>query len=196
MKDLGMVDFTTKPAVVNGVFGVPKGDDAIRLIIDARPANLVFIDPPKVDLPTPDLVARLAVPPGETLYVAKVDLDNFYHRLLLPEWMRPYFALPAIRASDVGLVEEFGGDVEMFPCCKTLPMGWSHSVFVAQRSHEYFLDTSTGLRPQDRITLSNDFAVDRDRHQVYIDDVNLFGLNKDRLGRNKPSISRRSSASC
>ncbi len=33
--------------------------------------------------------------------MAKVDLDNFYHRLRLPVWMRPFFALPAVRAGDV-----------------------------------------------------------------------------------------------
>ena len=56
---VGMLDFTTQPRCVNGVFGVPKPDGAIRLIIDARPANAVFAEPPHVELPTPDLIANL-----------------------------------------------------------------------------------------------------------------------------------------
>jgi hypothetical protein len=103
MYSIGMIDFVLKPEVVNGVFAVEKDGDKQRLIIDARPANNVFIDPPKVSLPTPDLLSQLVVPSSRPFYVAKVDLDNFYHRLTLPEWIRPYFALPPVRASAVGL---------------------------------------------------------------------------------------------
>ena len=37
MMRCGMVRFTQQPRRVNGLFGVPKGDNAIRLILDARP---------------------------------------------------------------------------------------------------------------------------------------------------------------
>lgn len=41
----GMIIYTTQqPSVVNGVFGVPKGDDQQRLIIDGRYANRIFAD--------------------------------------------------------------------------------------------------------------------------------------------------------
>lgn len=180
MVALGMVAFTTKPKVVNGMFGVPKDGDSIRLITDARPANRLFKTPPKVDLPTPDLLAQLTVDPSRPLYVAKVDLDNFYHRLSLPEWMVPYFALPPIRASAVGpdVTRVFGTNCLVYPCLTRLPMGWSHSVYLAQQAHLNLLNTSTGLRPADRITPDNDFFVDRVRHAVYIDDVFLLGHDK------------------
>ena len=139
MASLGMVEFTTTPKVVNGVFGVPKDGDAIRLIIDARPANSVFSDPSPVQLPTPDLLAQLVAPRDKPFYVAKVDLDNFYHRIRLPTWMRPYFALPSVHACDVDLI----GDHQVYPMCTTLPMGWSHSVLVAQVAHEHFINTHT-----------------------------------------------------
>ena len=181
MSALGMLDFTDRPRVVNGVFGVPKGDGMIRLIIDARPANACFVDPPHVDLPTPDLVARLFVAAHCPVFVAKVDLDNFYHRLRLPEWIRPWFALPAVRASDVGLAHRFGADAWINPCCATLPMGWSHSVYLAQRAHLHFVSTATPLRASDRITATNDLAVDRTRHQVYIDDLILVGRDEREL---------------
>lgn len=182
MHALGMVSFTTKPEVVNGVFAVPKDGDAQRLIIDARPANARFVDPPKVNLPTPDLLAQLVVPAGQPVYVAKVDLDNYYHRLTLPEWLRPYFALPAVRAGDVGVGELYGDDSMVHPCCNTLPMGWSHSVYLAQAAHENLLDTETRLSRADRIhDRATDLNVDRARHQLYIDDLNLFGPDPEVL---------------
>ena len=178
-----MVEFTAQPEVVCGVFAVPKDASSDRFIIDARPTNCVFAEPQPVVLPTPDLLSKLAVDPSRPLYVAKVDLDNFYHRLRLPVWMRPYFALPPVRAGDFGLGVRFGDDTEVYPCCKTLPMGWSHSVLLAQLAHEHFLDTATTLSAKDRITASNDPLVDRTRHQVYIDDLNLFDSDPVRLGR-------------
>ena len=99
---VGMLSFTKEPKVVNGVFVVPKGD-GLRLIVNAIPSNTNFVDPPAVQLPTPDVLATLQADPSKPLYIGKMDLDNFYHRLRLPEWMWPYFALPPVRACDVGL---------------------------------------------------------------------------------------------
>ena len=181
--DADMVDFTVQPAVVNGVFAVKKDAATDRFIIDARPANCVFTKPEPVQLPTPDLLARLVADPSRPLYVAKVDLDNFYHRLRLPAWMYPYFALPPVRAGDVGVGYRFGENTLVHPCCKTLPMGWSHSVLLAQLAHEHFLDTATDLQRSDRITSDNDPLLNRTRTQVYIDDLIIFDTDRERLGR-------------
>lgn len=184
-----------RPKVINGVFCVPKqGTDSLRLIIDARSANDVFVEPPHVELPTPDLLARMIPEPSRPLFVAKVDLDNFYHRLRLPEWMRSFFALPAVTAGEVGLfgavVEEDGVTTVLrssdmiYPACTTLPMGWSHSVFVAQRAHEHLVDTRTELQRSDRIMSENDFRIgNRVRHHIYIDDLAFFGHDSDEVDR-------------
>jgi hypothetical protein len=104
MHSLGMVSFTTTPEVVNGCFGTMKADGSQRFVFDGRPTNGGrWVPSPTVRLPTPDLLSRLEVPAGEKVYVCKSDLDNYYHRLLVPVWMRPYFALPAVRAGDVPL---------------------------------------------------------------------------------------------
>ncbi len=174
MSRLGMLSFTHAPAVVNSVFAVRKDGGKQRLIIDARVSNLAFVDPPRVDLPTPEVTAQLCVPSRSKLFIAKVDLDNFYHRLVLPEWLQPYFALPPVPSSLVGLP---GPDVLVFPCCRTLPMGWSHSVYVAQVAHEEVLQRS-GFLPSDRLLLGGDFRLDRVRHQVYIDDLMCFGQDR------------------
>ena len=173
MASLGMVSFTDSPVVVNAVFAVRKDGNQQRLIIDARGANLCFADSPLVELPNPEVTAALQVPQGARLYTAKVDLDNFYHRLLLPEWMQPFFALPAVPSSLLGVA---GPDRMVYPCCRTLPMGWSHSVYLAQAAHESVLRMA-GFSDQDRLSASADKRVDRIRHQVYIDDLMMFGLD-------------------
>ena len=207
MMDRGMISFTQSPMVVNGLFGVDKdGGASIRLIVDARPVNSMFIPSPAVNLPTPDLVASFNVPRGTTLHAAKVDLDNFYHRIRLPPQWWPYFALPAIDSSSLCL-QSFPAGTLVYPCCTTLPMGFSHSVFLAQSVHEHIIDTRVPLlRRCDRIVRhsvdtqqvdpggtppvpvlqlatsllpspSTDLNIDRLRHSVYIDDLNLYGTD-------------------
>lgn len=181
MMAIGMIDFTTKPRVVSGIFCVAKdGGAKLRLIMDARPVNVMFVEPEPVKLPTPDLTANMTTDPARPLYVAKVDLDNFFYRLEMPPQWWPYFALPAVRAGDVGVAARFG-DVDVFPMCKRLPMGWSHSPRLAQAAHEHVLDTRTSLQRADRICADNDTVVDRERHQAYIDDLMLFGYDAARL---------------
>lgn len=180
-----MVDFTVSPAVVNGVFAVAKDEMADRFIVDGRPVNCVFAEPSPVKLPTPDLLARLIADPSLPLFVAKVDLDNFFHRLRVPVWMYPYFALPPVRAGDVGVGDRFGANTIVWPCCKTLPMGWSHSPLLAQLAHEHFLDTLTGLHAADRVTAENDPLLNRTRTQVYIDDLIIFDTDPERLRRHQ-----------
>ena len=162
---------------------VPPSDGATRLVVDARPVNAVMAASPRVELPTPDLLSRLEVPEGATLFAAKADLDNYYHRIRIPGWMVPYFALPPVRAGDVGRGKDFGQDTMIYPCCTTLPMGWSHSAYLAQVAHEYQIASLSDLDPADRITKFADFRVDRPRYLVYIDDLILIGLecHLDRL---------------
>jgi hypothetical protein len=182
MKAIRMLHFLRQEDVksICGLFGVPKDDDSIRLIIDARPTNCKFKKTPKVCLPTPDLLTRLRVESDVRLFAAKIDIDNFYHRMLLPEWMQPYFALPAVRACDVGLESEFG-DTWIHPCCTTLPMGWAHSVLLAQAAHEFFIDNfTTKLRTATRLTRTDDYnlsELDRMCYTCYIDDLTLFGAD-------------------
>lgn len=186
MHDLGMVVFTTKPKVVNGIFGTPKSGGAIRLVVDGRRANAAFAPSPKVELPTPDLLARLQADSDKVLYAAKADLDNYYHRIRVPAWMHPYFALPSVRAGDVGIQTDRDGnplaaDAEVWPCCTTLPMGWSHSAYLAQEAHQHIVDSDTSLRARNRISRGGDFRLDRPRFAIYIDDFMIFGWDPDEL---------------
>ena len=172
LRDCGLLAFTLRPKAVNGLFGVPKDITQLRLIVDARPANAMFVDPPKVQLPTPDLLAQMTVPAGAEIFVAKADIDGCYHRLLLPEWLWPYFALPAVSIADMPeLRADFPTSETVYPCFRTVPMGWSHSVYAVQRAHEFIAASESGLQRDDRISPGNDCRVDRPRHFIYIDDT-------------------------
>src|SRR6476660_6798045 len=98
----GMLSYTTTPMCVNGLFGVAKDGDSIRLIIDCRPANALLVPSPHVALPTPDLITKFHVPLDQPLFAAKVDLSDYYHRIKMPAAWHPYFALPPVKAGDIG----------------------------------------------------------------------------------------------
>jgi hypothetical protein len=192
MMGVGMLTLTATPLCVNGLFATPKGDGTTRLILDARPANCYFLRPPSVKLPSPAHLAALRLPHAGNLFVAKLDLSNFYHQLALPAWMRVYFALPAVSLQELdahGLLLTAAPDVtaalrlgrHVFPCCTTLPMGFSHSVFIAQAVHEHVLYTSGVLRPADNIVVLDSPLVDRPLHGLYIDDAVLLGMDKGEL---------------
>ena len=185
MLPIHMVSFTTTPIVINGLFGVPKDDGNIRLIVDGRPANVVFDDSPHVELPTPDLIAKLTVAnPNTKLFVAKSDLSDFFYRFSIPIWMRPYFALPPVLAEEVGMDSVYGIGTRIYPCLTVLAMGWSHSVYVAQSIHEHLLNTNCpSLPPANRITRTSDLVIDRLRHAVYVDDLIMVGTDQHEQSR-------------
>ena len=181
LQSIGQLSFTTRPACVNGLFAVPKGDKQ-RLILDARPLNAMCREPPSVSLPSPEHLALLEVPKGTRLHIGKVDIDNFYHRLRMPAAWHRYFALPAIRAGDIGLAG-YGPEELVHPCLTTLPMGWSHSVYLAQKLHEHLLfsNPELHLRASDAINAAGPGTVDRLRFGAYIDDLMLFDTDPHRL---------------
>lgn len=176
MDKKNMLTYTTDPAMVVGLFAVDKPDGKLRLILDGRPANDIFAEPPAVELPTPDLFAKLQAPRGRKLWVAKTDLSDFFYRFRTPDWMHRYFALPAVDAAELGKDAEYG-NIRIFPCLAVLAMGWSHSVFAAQRVHEHLLNSLERFNVADRITRGSDLRVDRVRHAVYIDDLVIIGLH-------------------
>ena len=183
MLSIGMLSLTDSPRVVNGIFTVRKDDDTDRLIIDARFANAWFTKPPKTALPTPAHVVQLRLPEMEQLLMGKADLSNYYHHLQLPEWLRPFLALPSLTAAELGL-DDGPSDRLIFPCCTTLPMGWSHSVRIAQLIHESILyephgDIPAALRPEDNILHVQHPDITRPLHALYVDDSIMFGLALD-----------------
>src|SRR5680860_1772813 len=119
----------------------------------------------------------MQVPSGQTMYVGKSDLSNFYHHLGLPTWMQPYFALPELTQEELaacGLPL-----TASFPMCLTLPMGFSHAVYLAQCAHTHVLYSHCALHPRDSLLLLSSPNVSRERvvHGIVIDDLFLFSLS-------------------
>lgn len=171
LKEQGMISFTARPKAVNGIFAVEKDSQSDRLIIDAQPANRHFVDSPHVQLPDPSHLVQLQVPAGATMEVGRTDLSNFYHHMGLPAWMQPYFALPSL--TDEELREIGCADLSAsFPMCVTLPMGFSHAVYLAQAAHEHVVYQDGVLDRDDNVLrlASPTMEMDRAYHGIYIDD--------------------------
>jgi hypothetical protein len=179
MLALGMISFTSSPKAINGVFTVGKDQATDRLIIDAQPANRYFVDSPHVELPNPSHLVQMAIPAGETMSSGKSDMSNFYHHLGVPEWMQQYLALPPLTPSELASLGLPAGAA--FPVCLTMPMGFSHAVFLAQSAHENVVYSSGALRREDSLLRLPSPAVTRDRalHGIVIDDFFLFTLDRE-----------------
>jgi hypothetical protein len=181
----GMIGFTTEPKAINGLFAVEKDAASERLIVDARPANACFVPPPAVTLPTPSHMAALQLPAAQCasrappLVVAKLDLSNFYHQLRLPPAWCPYFALPPLDASEAAQLGVTA--VPVYPMCLTLPMGFSHSVALAQAVHEHVLYSCGAVSKRDNILNLRSPVLERTVHALYIDDAALFDSDGQRL---------------
>lgn len=115
-----------------------------RLVIDARLANLHFGAPAKVHLATGATFSNVEVDMGLPVEVGGVDIaDAFYHIELIPE-LRRYFALPGVRAGDVGCQhvdgQKVGAADKVYPCLKVVPMGWTHALWLCKKAHEFVVN--------------------------------------------------------
>ena len=125
-----------------GLFTVARPDGWQRLVVDPRPSNAAWGDPPPVQLTAGPLLARQLQRgrrPGPPASVAgqgsaslmKSDLSDFYYNLRIPRWMSQWFALPAVPGWLVGQPGKAWVDVGF----GVLPMGSSHAVVLAQEAH-------------------------------------------------------------
>ena len=131
-------------------------------------------------------VTRLKLAEEEQLLIGKADISNYYHHLQLPVWLQTYLALPSVAAWKIGLTD-CHPYCEIWPCCTTLPMGWSHSVRIAQLIHENILyqphgDLPAALRPEDNILHIRNPDIVRPLHALYVDDSIIFGLASNPVG--------------
>jgi hypothetical protein len=182
MLPLRMLGVTTAPRAVNGVFCVSKDAVKDRLIIDAQPANRLFADAPHVQLPNAAHFAHLRVTGSSPLLAAKTDLSDYYHHIALPAHLQAFFSLPALSAAEwrsLGVMPPASGE-PLYPMCTTLPMGFSHAVYIAQTAHEHVLYSAGALDPADNLLRlhSTPIAGSQVRHGIYIDDY--FQLSHDR----------------
>ena len=184
LEDAGLVTLIKpRPRVLNGVLAVPKSErDQQRLIIDARNANSFFAATPVIELPNPGHLARLYLPAGSKLFIAKSDMDNQYHRMRVPEWLRTYLGLPGVQRE--------GHTV--YPIINSMPMGWSHSVYVAQNVHLQILQNAK-LPMEQWITKS--IVVKEFTFGAYVDDYFSLGTSREQAEKHLEAVIRESKES-
>ena len=180
LHQLNMVTFTSSPKSVLGAFGVPKDENSIRLIIDATNTNALMVPPPKVFLPNASHLSNIHS--TSPFFISKLDLSNYYHQLRLPNQLQSYFCLPALNQIDL---QSFSIDSttltinsnKYYPMLTTLPMGWSHSVFIAQSVHEHIVyNMNRALSPLNN-ALVNSVLITY-LHIIYIDDFAILAYNE------------------
>jgi hypothetical protein len=105
-------------------------------------------------------------------YTYKFDLSDYYHRIWMPDWMQPYFCLPPLSLRDLGVDGGNGDDNQLvYPMLLSLPMGFSHAVYLAQLGHEHLLYGRGALCAADNVAVISSPLLDRPLHGIYIDDV-------------------------
>jgi Reverse transcriptase (RNA-dependent DNA polymerase) len=164
--------------IENGFFGVAKpGTNDLRLVLDCRPVNAILRDPPKAKLPNAGLLPQLFA--NDQFWVAKSDLSDFYHHIALPPKWLPYFGLPPM-VIDGQLV---------YPQVRSLPMGWSYSVLLAQMAHERIIERAMRIPRLRWRSLNEDMIMnkplidDTPLIMCYIDDVGIIGTDRDAVDR-------------
>ena len=174
-----MITFKRDVKSVSGVFAVDKTDGELRLIFDGRPLNRIFADPEKVELSGPDAFHRLQIPDGEDMYIATCDISAFFHRILVPEWMVQYLALPAVRVGDLPFdVPGFASDDVIHPCCLTLPMGFSASCLISQEIHRFIVSQCPSLKGAREISLADNGLDKVLRYNLFLDDGTFLSTDK------------------
>ncbi len=172
MEEAGMIRWqTSEPKCTNGMFAVTKDAETDRLILDGRRCNMFFHPPQKAELGSPSDFVDVIIGPRDRLFVGKADVSNMFYRFSIPEWLSEYFGLPPVRDTNTGQLK--------FPCLRVLPMGFSHSVLLAQTAHIRILQHSlegsgcvnvSGSKP---VALGSAFF-------EYIDDHGIFGVDEER----------------
>ncbi|CAK0888695.1 unnamed protein product, partial [Prorocentrum cordatum] len=122
-----------------GLFTVWKKDGRQRLVIDCRGSNLHFAELSKTGLASGASFSAIELQEGEQLWTGGVDIADAFYNVGLPSDLRRFFALPRLRAGDLGLESVEGQRVLsrawVRPCLAVLPMGWSHALDFCQRVH-------------------------------------------------------------
>ena len=96
-------------------------------------------------LATPSALPNLEVVNDQRVYVCKRDARVYFDQLALPEALQPYFGRPPVRVRDLIatgvftwaelhtiLVESIGDDALVYPICRTWPVGFAWSSYIAQ----------------------------------------------------------------
>ncbi|CAK0856481.1 unnamed protein product, partial [Prorocentrum cordatum] len=124
---------------------------------------------------------------AQQVYIGMADVKDCFHRMRIDSALSRYFCLPPVKAGAFGVTEVGGAKAQastaIYPCWQVLPMGFSWSLYFAQRANEEV--SRRGSPPLREPGLSDHgpplvFAPDRApreiRHYVYVDNLGVFSL--------------------
>ena len=185
----------TKAQFALGLFAVLRASGLLRPIVDARPGNVFFLEVPIEHCGGDDLCC-IIVDEGYTLLVAKVDLADYFHTILVRQGLRPFFGLRPVRAAALralGVVvpdDAVDEDGWTHPQLCTVPMGWTNAPAIAQAANEAVLYGSSGdgsqlarslapvVEPAQRLSSTRAPAMGRGDtlrcHAIIMDDLMMF----------------------
>ena len=200
--DIGLFRATRTRRGTVGIFFVKKKNGSLRLILDCRPTNELFRKPPSTPLATAECLASFEIDDSSGasiaddlfVYIGISDIENAFHRMRMPRWLSDFFCLPfTLCAGDMGMVgqmvdgHKLSYHDELSLAASNLPMGFTWSLFFAQRISEHQISKAPGM---DCSTLFNDgtgpLVIDPSKplavsHWVYVDNLGLICLGEDLL---------------
>jgi hypothetical protein len=180
MQGLGLIRLVRngEAKATSPIFALQKeaGADDQRVIVNMVGVNKWFTMPPKLDLPSPDDLAKLQMEPNITYELQTHDLSSYYNQLLLDgglEYLQDYLGLPPVPAALVGpeAVAMFGADALVQALLIVVPMGWNHACYIAQQCHENALQASPEFAALGPIKHELPANVSHGRGDLYIDDA-------------------------
>lgn len=148
--DHGILSFTSTVRGRVGSFCVAKKVKIVegkkilrqRLVLDCRQTNLMFKEPPLIELGSLPALGQMSLQPGQSLYTAGADIKDCFYAVNCPAGMCDFFCL----VSDLTWEEALfvtGGSIDqgfqhrrIVPCIKVLPMGFNWSFFLIQSMYE------------------------------------------------------------
>ncbi|CAK0811819.1 unnamed protein product [Prorocentrum cordatum] len=140
-----LVDFGTDAFETVYPFFVRKKSGKQRLVWDCRVANIRWRSPPKIRMASGSAFAGLQIPTElqeHGMWGAGSDIADYFFWLAMPPDLRPFFALPPVPGAlllEWGVPAALGGALhgllEVRPRLRSVPMGWTWAMWLAQRVH-------------------------------------------------------------
>ena len=136
----------------NGAFAVPKDGSRDRMVLDARPPNLLEASERRwiKSLGSDGQLLHFFIPPGSKLVMHAEDLREFYHAFVISRdrELRNCFKL-RVRPEQVRSLKAFRehmwNEKELVPLLSTMAMGDLNAVAMAQTAHMGVLLQKTDL---------------------------------------------------
>ena len=201
----GLLLWTKTPKERAAIFFVKKKNGSLRLIIDARRANRRFKDPPGVELCTAEGLGRIEIDLEDTevgematdrevgkleedrqaveVTMGQADVKDCFYRMKIDKELAEYFSLPPVSNKEWYGLDSLGGrdpEEAWFPCIGALPMGFSWSLFLAQKINEYRVSQSEKLKGTTAVCdRGGPMLLGPGRppsHYVYVDNLGVMGV--------------------